>query len=82
MKSNDLPLLARYDAFFNRADVRWVELTREVVELAVAIRVRHGLRTPEALQAASCLQLGSQHRMFTGDAVFQRVHGLAVTLLG
>lgn len=81
MKSGDLDLLARYDAFFARDDLVWVELSREVVELAAAIRVCHGLRTPDALQAASCLQLGSQHLLLTADATFQRVHGLNVALL-
>lgn len=82
MKSGDLPLLAAYDAFFARPDLVWVELTRDVVELAAAIRVRHGLRTPDALQAACCLQLGPEHLFLTGDAVFRRVGGLKVKLLG
>jgi predicted nucleic acid-binding protein len=58
-----------------------VELDRDVVELATAIRVRHGLRTPDALQAASCLQLGADHLLLTGDASFQRVQGLNVAVL-
>jgi predicted nucleic acid-binding protein len=59
----------------------WVELTRDVVELAAAIRVKHGLRTPDALQAASCLQLGPHHVLLSGDASFKRVAGLNVTVL-
>lgn len=81
MKANDLATLALFDAFFAHPDLVWVELNREVVELAAAIRVRHGLRTPDALQAASCLQLGPQHLLLTGDTVFQRVHGLNVIVL-
>lgn len=81
MKANDHATLAAFDAFFVRPDLVWVELTRDVVELAAAIRVRHGLRTPDALQAASCLQLGHGHRFFTGDASFRRVNGLNVELL-
>lgn len=82
MKANDIATLALFDAFFARPDLAWVELNREVVELAAAIRARHGLRTPDALQAASCLQLGPRHVMLTGDAVFQRVAGLNVKVLG
>ncbi len=78
VKRNDVALLARDDAFFALGDLLWVELTREVVELACAIRVRHGLRTPDALQAACCLQLGPAHAMLTGDAAFERVAGLQV----
>lgn len=81
MTSGDSATLALFDAFFARPDLVWVELNREVVELAAAIRVRHGLRTPDALQAASCLQLGLQHVLLTGDKVFQRVQGLNVALL-
>lgn len=81
MKANDSEVLAAFDAFFARPDLVWVEMTREVVELAAAIRVRHGLRTPDALQAASCLQLGSRHIFLTGDTAFKRVAGLNATIL-
>ena len=82
MKVNDLATLARYDEFFSRPDLEWVELSKDVVELAAVVRVRHGLRTPDALQAASCLQLGVDHLFLTGDAIFRRVDGLNVTVLG
>jgi predicted nucleic acid-binding protein len=81
MKRNDASTLARYDAFFVRPDLIWVELTRDVVELAAAVRVRHGLRTPDALQAACCLQLGSAHMLLTGDVSFERVAALNVVPL-
>lgn len=81
MKANDNVALAKFDAFFARPDLIWVELTRDVVELASAIRVRHGLRTPDALQAASCLQLGPDHLFLTGDLAFKRVEGLEVKVL-
>ena len=81
MKANDADSLAAFDAFFAHPDLIWVEITQDVVELAAAIRVRHGLRTPDALQAASCLQLGSEHLFLTGDASFRRVAGLNVKLL-
>ena len=69
------------DNFFARPGVRWVELTRDVVELAAVIRVKHGLRTPDALQAASCLRLGKDHLFLSGDAAFRRVSGLNVKIL-
>ena len=81
MRDNNHSVLAQFDAFFSRPDLTWVELNQTVVELATVIRVKHGLRTPDALQAASCLQLGAEHLFFTGDAGFQRVEGLNVRLL-
>jgi predicted nucleic acid-binding protein len=82
LKDNDATRLALFDAFFNRPDLLWVDLGKDVVELATAIRVRHGLRTPDALQAASCLQLGDGHLFLTGDAKFRQVAGLHVKILG
>lgn len=81
MKANDFPILAVFDTFFSRPDLQWVELTRDVVELATVIRVKHGLRTPDALQAACCLQLGAKHVFLTGDTAFERVAGLNVKVL-
>lgn len=81
MRANDSTTLALYDGFFVRPDLVWVELTQELVELAAAIRVQTGLKTPDALQAASCLQLGDDHVFLTGDGAFRRVSGLKVKLL-
>ena len=81
MRANDSATLASFDAFFARPDLAWVELTKDVVELAAAIRAKHGLRTPDALQAASCLQLGADHVFLSGDSAFKRVGGLNVRVL-
>jgi predicted nucleic acid-binding protein len=81
MKGNDSATLAVFDTFFSRSDLVWVELSKDVVELAAAIRVQTGLRTPDALQAASCLQLGSDHLFLTGDSAFKRVADLNVKML-
>ena len=81
MKANDHAVLAAFDSFFSRPDLIWVDMIKDVVELAAAIRVKHGLRTPDALQAASCLQLGTNHLFLTGDATFRRVAGLHVKVL-
>ncbi len=81
LRRDDHATLAAYDAFFERPDLIWLELTRDVVELATVIRARHGLRTPDALQAACCLQLGDDHVLFTGDDAFRRVAGLNVNRL-
>jgi len=80
-RNNDLATLAMFDAFFARPDLVWVEISKDVVELATAIRVKHGIRTPDALQAASCLQLGTRHLCLTGDIAFKKVAGLNVKIL-
>jgi predicted nucleic acid-binding protein len=80
-RDGDYGTLANFDAFFSRPNLSWVELTREVVELATEVRVRHHLRTPDALQAASCLQLGPEHVFITGDPSFKKVGSLNARVL-
>lgn len=77
LRSGDTALLLRYDSFFAEPDLRWMEIDRATVELATTLRARHGLRTPDALQAAGCLQAGKPHAFITGDQAFARVPGLA-----
>lgn len=81
LREKQKDVLRAFDQFFDRADLLWVELSRDVVELATVVRATHGLRTPDALQAASCLQLGPQHSFITGDAGFHKVASLNVTVL-
>jgi predicted nucleic acid-binding protein len=81
LRRGDATALERFDGFFARPDLQWVELTAAVVEHATHLRAHHNLRTPDALQAASCLQLGPTAILLTGDAGFQRVTDLQVALI-
>ena len=73
--------LDRLDAFFARSDLLWLELTPAVVEQATLLRAQCGLRTPDALQAACCLQLGQDAVMLSGDGDFERIAGLRLRLI-
>ena len=81
LRRRDAEALSRFDAFFLHPDLEWVELSPAVVEQATQLRAEHNLRTPDALQAASCLQLGAGAVMVTGDAGFQRVPSLRLALV-
>lgn len=81
LRSNDQEALEKYRVFFSSPDLLQLELSAAVVERATLLRAHYNLSTPDALQAASCLQLGSQHLMLTGDAAFRRVPGLRVQVL-
>jgi predicted nucleic acid-binding protein len=81
LREGDADLLARYDEFFAAPDLRIVELDADVVEGATLIRARTGLRTPDALQAASSLSFDPHALFLTGDAAFRRVPGLRVELI-
>ena len=80
-RDEDFDTLGRFDSYFANLNLSWVEITRDVVELATEIRVRHHLRTPDALQAACCLQLGPDHMFITGDSAFKKVVALNVQVL-
>lgn len=81
LKRGDQASLNRFDTFFGQPDLQWVELSAAVVERATTLRATYGLRTPDALQAACCLQLGSEAVMVSGNADFCRVPGLQLRLL-
>ena len=66
---------------FARSDLLWQELSPAVVEQATTLRAQHGLRTPDALQAAWCLQLGQDAVMLSGDGDFERIAGLRLRLI-
>lgn len=78
MRAGDAQTLAAYDAFFASPDLILIELSVTVVDLACELRVQHHLKTPDALQAACCLQLGPEHVFLTGDKGFRGVAGLHV----
>ena len=74
-------LVSTYDRFFAAPSLTVVPLSRVVVDLATVIRARSGLRTADALQAASCLSLGQPARFITSDHVFRRETALDVVLV-
>jgi hypothetical protein len=80
-RSSDQASLERFDALFDQPDLLWVELTAPVVEQATRLRALHGVRTPDVLQAACCLQLGSDAVMVSGDAYFGRIPTLQLRLI-
>ena len=72
-------LLRRYADFF--AAVNIVELRPAVVDLATDLRVGHGLKTPDALQAACAMSLPGETLFVTADLAFSKVPDLDVRLI-
>ncbi len=81
LRDGDEDLARRYDALFASPDLHTVELDANVIEGATRIRAQFGLRTPDAIQAASCLSLNVEHIFLTNDATFRRVPRLALKML-
>ena len=81
LREGDAGLLACYDRFFDSAGLTIVELSPKVIDLATQIRAHFTLRTPDAIQAASCLVLGRDTQFLTTDAAFAKVAGLRLRLI-
>lgn len=61
-------------------NLEWIAPSLEIADVAARIRATHGLRTPDALQAATAVQ-ASVSGLITNDPVFKRVTGLEVMIL-
>ncbi|MDR3579444.1 MAG: PIN domain-containing protein [Oryzomonas sp.] len=76
VRERNIPLIERYRSFFSASDLAIVEITPQVIERALLIRSDTGLRTPDAIQAASALILSDRTTFVTGDVGFARVSDL------
>ena len=67
-------------SMFDAQEVSLVPATRELWEDAAHIRADAGLKTPDALHAATALSAGCA-RFVTNDTDFRRVEGLPIVVL-
>ncbi len=79
LREGNTVLLKRYEDFF--AAVQIAELSAAVVDAATQLRARYGLKTPDALQAASAFAASTHTLFVTADAGFAKVAGLDVRLI-
>ena len=70
----------QYRSVFTSNAVNLLEASYEVAELAAQVRADTGLKTPDALHAATALHVGCA-RFITNDAAFRRVQGLPAIIL-
>jgi predicted nucleic acid-binding protein len=75
-RDKDQALADEYRAFFDAGQLTVVELTAAVVERAAVLRANHGLRTPDAFQVSSALELADDVLFLTNDRRLQEVPGL------
>jgi predicted nucleic acid-binding protein len=76
LREKNTAALAAYETFFAARDLVIVDLTAAVVETATQLRAALNLSTPDALQAASALQIEGPVRFFSNDRRLARVPGL------
>lgn len=81
LKKNDFPLVAKYKtAFRNFPNLEVIPLSMEVAEKAASIRVRYGLKTPDAIQIAIGV-LRKARAFVTNDLNFKEVEDVKVVQL-
>ena len=80
IRDGNAPLEALFRALFDSRDVDLVSTTREVWETTARVRAETGLKTPDALHAATALLAGCT-LFVTNDADFRRVPGLPAVIL-
>jgi predicted nucleic acid-binding protein len=56
IRAGDTALLATFDAFFSRDDLRRVPLTTAVYDRATLIRAQHGFKTLDAIHLAAAVE--------------------------
>lgn len=69
-----------YDIIVGRYDFTLVSFTSEIAISAAAIRARYGLRTPDAMHAATAVKSDCD-ALLTNDRDFRRVNDLNVLVL-
>jgi len=71
LKRDDL-VLRFYSLFSTYPNIFWIDLTLGISDLAAKLRAEHGLKTPDAIQAASAISHGAKG-FICNDRVFQKV---------
>ena len=80
LRDKDQDLVDEYRRFFDAGQLQVVELGAPVIERATSLRAMHGLKTPDALQAASALELRGDVLFMTNDQRFKQVPALRVEI--
>lgn len=78
LREANVRALERLDAFFEDPGLSVVALETAVLDKATELRAHHGLRTPDAIQAASLLTVDPKGAFVTGDGDFGKVPDLRV----
>ncbi len=80
LRVGDVDLLGQYERVFAAADLSLIEVTEAILEGATEIRAKLGLKTPDAIHAATAIEVGAD-LFVTGDDAFTRVRELRVELV-
>lgn len=69
-----------YSLFTTYPNLKWIELSAGISDLAARLRAEHNLKTPDAIQAASAISSGAAG-FICNDEVFRRVRDIECLIL-
>lgn len=81
IRQRDQVKIELFDSFFNDPGLHIVQLSIAVIDRATHLRAAHGVKTPDALQAACALELAENPPFLTGDSDFSKISNLDVHLI-
>lgn len=73
MRDNNKKILSTYQDFFRNSELTILEIDSDVIDIATQLRAQYNLRSPDAIQAASCLSLNKEHLFLTNDKQFSSI---------
>ena len=80
LKRRDSSLVAAYELILGSSDLRLLPITGALLRRSAGIRADHGLKTPDAIHAATAPEVGCAMYL-TNDGGFRRVPGISPTIL-
>ena len=80
LKSGDVSLINTYEELFSSGDLELFRITRNELRRAAEIRAANGLKTPDAIHAASALAIGCTH-CISNDVGLRKVPALPLIIL-
>ena len=80
LRQGQTELLSRYDEFFLRRSLNLIDIGGAIIDLATQLHVRYGLKTPDAIHAATALESGAE-LILTGDRDMVRIKEIKVELV-
>lgn len=81
LKNQEEETIEQYRDFFSRKGLSIIDISPEVIEKALLLRVNFNLRTPDALQGACALSLTDDTVFLTGDRSFLKIPALKVSII-
>jgi len=79
LKKEDI-VLKFYSLFTTYPNIKWIDLTLSIADIAARFRAEYQLKTPDSIQIASAISSGAT-AFVCNDRVFQKIKGIECLLV-